>query len=257
VGLPGSTFSARGQVSWPGGPILFDLAMRADSATLTDIRFVDPRFPEGAVLHGDVALRSHSSQLLEIRLEPIDVRYAGGRVTGRVTAFSASDSGLVALRRGDLNSQDLSLELVRPYLDTLPFAGWLTGRTVVDGPMGALQMRIFEDRLVEITASQVGVFQMSALQIGASQVALPQVGVVQAGFSEVGALQMGAAQTGGMQARALHVGLLQLGRPQVGFVQVRALQPRPAQVRVPQHRASQVRPGQINRRQAGLRQIRV
>ncbi|MDP3908771.1 MAG: hypothetical protein Q8Q14_00115 [Gemmatimonadales bacterium] len=151
VGLPGSTFSARGQVSWPGGPILFDLAMRADSATLTDIRFVDPRFPEGAVLHGDVALRSHSSRLLEIRLEPIDVRYAGGRVTGRVTAFSATDSGLVALRRGDLNSRDLSLELVRPYLDTLPFAGRLTGRTVVDGPIGALQMRTdwtFVDSLV-------------------------------------------------------------------------------------------------------------
>lgn len=151
VGLPGSKFSARGQVSWPGGPLLFDLAMRADSATLTDIRFVDPRFAEGAILKGNVELRSHSSRLLEIKLEPLDVTYGGGRVTGRVTAFSARDSGLVALRRGDLNSRNLSLELLRPYLDTLPFAGWLTGRTVIDGPMRALRMATdwaFVDSLV-------------------------------------------------------------------------------------------------------------
>lgn len=157
VGLPGSKFSVRGRVSWPGGPLLFDLAMRADSATLTDIRFVDPRFPEQAVLRGDVALRSHGSKLLEIKLEPVDVSFAGGRLTGRVTAFSAQDSGLVALRRGDLIARNLSLELMRPYLDTLPFSGWLTGRTVVDGPMSALRMEtdwLFADSMVPVRAGE-------------------------------------------------------------------------------------------------------
>jgi translocation and assembly module TamB len=151
VRFPGSQFSARGQVKWPRDTVLWNLALHADSATLTDVRFLDPRFPEGAVLHGDVGVISHGGRVLEIQLRPLDVTYGGGRLTGRVSAFSSSDSGLVALREGDLVARDLSLELARPYLDTLPFAGRLTGRTVVDGPMSALRIETewaFRDSLV-------------------------------------------------------------------------------------------------------------
>jgi autotransporter translocation and assembly factor TamB len=151
VRFPGSQFSARGRVSWSHGPILWDLALSADSATLTDIAFIDPRFPAGAVLRGGVGLRSHGPRVLEIRLDPLDVSYGGGAVTGRVTAFSAADTGIVAVRQGDLVSNNLSLGLVRPFLDTLPFAGWLTGHTVVDGPTGALKLETdwaFRDSMV-------------------------------------------------------------------------------------------------------------
>jgi translocation and assembly module TamB len=151
VRFPGSQFSARGRVTWSHGPILWDLAMRADSATLTDIAFVDPRFPAGAVLRGGVALRSHGPRVLEIKLDPLDVSYGGGTVTGKVTAFSAADTGIVAVRQGDLVSNDLSLELVRPFLHTLPFAGRLTGHTIVDGPTGALNLETdwaFRDSMV-------------------------------------------------------------------------------------------------------------
>ena len=140
VRFPGSQFSARGRVSWPRGPILWDLALRADSATLTDVAFIDPRFPPGAVLRGGVAVRSHGARSLEIRLDPLDVAYGGGTLTGRVTAVSEADSGIVALREGDLVSSDLSLELARPFLAALPFAGRLTGHTVVDGSVGALHI---------------------------------------------------------------------------------------------------------------------
>ena len=151
VRFPGSQFSARGTVTWPRDTLLWNLAVRADSATLRDIRFLDPRFPDGAVLHGGVAVVSHGGGVLEIRLQPLDLTYGTGRVTGRVTAFSAADSGIVALREGDLRSRDLSLELVRPFLDTLPFAGRLNGQTIVDGPIGALQIETawsFRDSLV-------------------------------------------------------------------------------------------------------------
>jgi len=151
VRFPGSLFSARGRVSWRGGPILWDLALRADSATLSDIHFIDPRFPPGAVLKGDVAVRSHGSRLLEIRLDPVDVSYGGGRLTGRITALSAADSGIVTVREGDLVASDLSLELVRPFLDTLPFAGRLTGHTIADGPLARLHLETdwaFRDSLV-------------------------------------------------------------------------------------------------------------
>jgi hypothetical protein len=151
VRFPASQFSARGTVQWPRDTLLWNLAMRADSATLSDIRFLDPRFPDGAVLRGGVAVVSHAGRVLEIQLQPLDVTYGTGRVTGRVTAFSAADSGIVAVRQGDLRSRDLSLELVRPFLDTLPFAGHLTGQTIVDGPMAALKIETawsFRDSLV-------------------------------------------------------------------------------------------------------------
>ena len=151
VRFPGSQFSARGRVSWRGGPILWDLALRADSATLTDIAFLDPRFPAGAVLRGAVTVRSHGPRVLEVRLDPLNVAYGGGTLTGRVTAFSATDSGIVAVRQGDLVASDLSLELARPFLDTLPFYGHLTGHTLVDGRLSTLQLEtdwLFRDSLV-------------------------------------------------------------------------------------------------------------
>src|SRR5438034_705804 len=151
VRLPGSALQARGRVRWPRGTLLFDLAARADSATLSDFRFVDSRFPDGAVLHGGVALRSHGGRLLEIRLEPLTLSSGGGTITGRLTALSAADSGLVALRAADLEARAFDLEFARPFLDRLPLAGRLSGRTLAEGAIGALHLEtdwVFRDSLV-------------------------------------------------------------------------------------------------------------
>src|SRR5882672_8479376 len=151
VRFPATQFRARGTVQWPRDTLLWNLVMQADSATLTDIRFLDPRFPENAVLHGGVTLASHGGRVLEIQLRPLDLAFGQGRLTGHVNAFSAADSGLVALRQGDLVARELSLDFPRVYLDSLPFHGRLTGRTVVDGPMSALKIETewsFRDSLV-------------------------------------------------------------------------------------------------------------
>ncbi|OLC06112.1 MAG: hypothetical protein AUH41_13595 [Gemmatimonadetes bacterium 13_1_40CM_66_11] len=151
VRFPGTQFRARGTVQWPRDTLLWNLVMRADSATLADIRFIDPRFPDQAVLHGGVTLASHGGRVLEIQLRPLDVTFGTGRLTGHVTAFSAADSGLVALRDGDLAAHDLSLDLPRVYIGSLPFYGRLTGQTTVDGPMSALKIETawsFRDSLV-------------------------------------------------------------------------------------------------------------
>ncbi len=147
---------ARGTIAWPRGPLLYDLRLHADSATLRDFRFIDGRFaetPGAGVLSGDVRLRSHGARVLEIGLDPLRLTYGGGggTVAGRLTAFSAADSGLVALRDADLEARDFDLEFARPFLDTLPFAGWLSGHTVASGPVGALALELawaFRDSLV-------------------------------------------------------------------------------------------------------------
>src|SRR5438093_4181289 len=155
VRLPGSALrDARGTVRWPHGTLLFDLRLRADSATLEDFQFIDRRFagvPGAGVVSGDVRLRSHGERVLEVGLDPLRLAYGGGTVAGHLNAFSAPDSGLVALRDADLDARAFDLEFRRPFLDTLPFAGRLTGHTIPTGPVAALALETdwsFRDSLV-------------------------------------------------------------------------------------------------------------
>src|SRR6266550_4599795 len=108
VRLPHSALrDARGTLRWPHGPLLFDLRLRADSATLDDFPFIDRRFagvPGAGVVSGDVRLRSHGERVLEVGLDPLRLTYHGGTVAGRLTALSVADSGLVALRDADLDA---------------------------------------------------------------------------------------------------------------------------------------------------------
>ena len=155
VRLPGSALrNARGAVRWPHGTMLFDLRLRADSATLGDFPFIDRRFtgpPAAGVLSADIRVRSHGSRVLEVGLDSLRLAYAGGGLAGRVTALSVADSGLVALRDVDLDARDFDLEFARPFLDALPFAGRLSGHTVATGPLTALALATdwsFRDSLV-------------------------------------------------------------------------------------------------------------
>jgi hypothetical protein len=151
VRLPASRASVRGRVTWPRDTVLYDLAVRAAPVTLADARFIDRRFPDGAVARGALAIRSHGGRVLEVRFDTLDLGYRGGRVTGRTTAILAADSGLVALRQTDLTSRDLDLGLPRLFLDTLPFYGHLTGHVTADGLLSALTLDAdwsFRDSLV-------------------------------------------------------------------------------------------------------------
>src|SRR5207244_13188885 len=94
---------------------------------------------------------SPGGRVLEVGLDPLRLAYGGGTVAGRLVAFSAADSGLVALRDADLDARDFDLEFARPFLDTLPFAGRLTGHTVATGPLTVLALETdwsFRDSLV-------------------------------------------------------------------------------------------------------------
>ena len=151
VVLPGTRATLRGKFRWPHGPVLYDLAVHADSATLTDLAFVVPGFPAGAVYRGDAVIRSHGPDLLEVRLDPLDLRYHGGTLTGRVTALSRAGEGIAALDGGDLAAANFDLGFATPFIDSLPFIGRLDGHTTVDGDIGALALSVdwtFRDSLV-------------------------------------------------------------------------------------------------------------
>ncbi|HET7295859.1 MAG TPA: translocation/assembly module TamB domain-containing protein [Gemmatimonadales bacterium] len=155
VRLPSSSLrETRGLLTWPRDTLRFDLRLHADSAALRDFAFIDRRFAGragGGVLSGDVRIRSHGSRVLEVGLDPLRLSDAGGTLAGRLTALSAADSGLVALEDADLDARDFDLEFARPFLDTLPFAGRLSGHTVASGPLANLALETdwaFRDSLV-------------------------------------------------------------------------------------------------------------
>src|SRR5207248_163727 len=55
------------------------------------------------------------------------------------------------LRDADLDAREFDLEFARPFLDTLPFAGRLSGHTIATGPVAALALETdwsFRDSLV-------------------------------------------------------------------------------------------------------------
>src|SRR2546421_10578256 len=100
--LPHSALrAARGRVTWPRGPLLFNLSLRADSARLGDFHFIDKRFAPDAELVGGVRLRSHGARVLEIGLDPLRLSRGGGTGAGRLTGPTAAEPGLVAPRGSD------------------------------------------------------------------------------------------------------------------------------------------------------------
>lgn len=150
VGLPGTRATLKGKFRWPHGPVLYDLAVKADSATLSDLAFLVPGLPAGAVYRGAAQVRSHGPDLLEVRLDPLDVRYHGGTLIGHVTALSRAGVGLAALNGGDLAAQNFDLAFAEPFIDSLPFLGRLDGHTTVDGDIDALALNVdwtFRDSL--------------------------------------------------------------------------------------------------------------
>ena len=151
VALPHSLLSGSGNLRWPTGPLLYDLVVHADSGTLGDVPFLNLKFPAAGVLRGDLRVRSHGARLLEVGLAPIDVRYGGGTLTGRLTTVSVSDSGLVAVRDADLVANDFALDFTRDVVPGLPFRGRVTGHATADGTLSALALNVdivFRDSLV-------------------------------------------------------------------------------------------------------------
>src|SRR5206468_1656030 len=78
---------------------------------------------------------------------------ADGAGTGLLAARHAAVRPLAARRLGDaeLDAQDFALRFARPFLDTLPFAGWLNGHTTATGPVSGLTLDVdwtFRDSLV-------------------------------------------------------------------------------------------------------------
>ncbi len=141
--LPNSRFAGGGAVTWPQDTILYDFQVVAPQASLADLRWVSPQFPD---LSGRAVLAAHSESGTRTAYRITDLHLGRGdqRIDGSLTAVTDRTRGL-GVRMLRLRTRDLDLDDVRPYVPELPFFGTITGTTEADGFLDDLQVDVTWD----------------------------------------------------------------------------------------------------------------
>jgi translocation and assembly module TamB len=136
--MPGTVVQGGGAVRWPQDTVLFDWALAADTVDLDDLKWISPDFPSWQG-RGEVVARSTSNTQTEYRLDNLTLGTGGTRAVGRMVALVDTKRGL-GFRDLDLQLTQAPLAVMRPYLDTLPFAGTLDGRLKLDGFLDGMRV---------------------------------------------------------------------------------------------------------------------
>jgi translocation and assembly module TamB len=149
VALPGTQASADGLVSWPRDTIMWDFRASAPRVDLVDLRFISPEFP-AMTGHANIVARSLSGRHTNYALTNLVLTDGPERVEGRLVAEVDAVDGL-GVRGLRLRLTELNLDKVRPYIDSLPFIGLITGPVEADGDLNDIAARgdiVFTDLAV-------------------------------------------------------------------------------------------------------------
>jgi autotransporter translocation and assembly factor TamB len=138
--LPGTRFSGGGAVTWPHDTVLFDFQVNAPEVSLDDLHWVSPDFP-AMTGSGVLVARSESGTLTAYDIRDLHLRHETQRVDGELVALTDRKRGL-GVRDMRVTLRDLDLDAVRPYLDTLPFYGRITGSMSGSGYLDAMDLSI-------------------------------------------------------------------------------------------------------------------
>ena len=148
--FPHSGFQGGGVLTWPNGILMFDLALEVPRLDLRDLRWVSPDFPN---MQGSTSLAalSESPTRTDYVLDHLVLHQGVSVIEGNVTAVSDTRRGL-GVRDMDLRLTAVNLDIVRPYLDTVPLDGTLTGKLAGNGFLDTLDVNMaltFNDARVE------------------------------------------------------------------------------------------------------------
>lgn len=138
--LPGTTATGRGRIDWPLDTLLFNAEFVAPRLALADLRFISPDFPDYRG-RARARLSATSGTVLRTELRELSVGDATSQVDGDLVALSHVRRGL-GFEDLALQLQDVNLDVVRPYLDTLPLQGWLSGSLEADGYFDDMQVSL-------------------------------------------------------------------------------------------------------------------
>lgn len=147
--LPGTSATGRGRVNWPQDTLLFNAEFVAPRLALADLRFISPDFPDYTG-RARARLTATNGTLLRTEVQELSVGDATSGLDGELVALAHVQRGL-GFQRLDLQLRDVDLEVVRPYLDTLPLRGTISGSLQADGYFDAMQVSLdwlFQDASV-------------------------------------------------------------------------------------------------------------
>ncbi len=148
--LPNTVVAGAGRIDWPKDTILYRFEMTGSAVDLVDLRWISPDFPAYTGT-GRVRATSIAGSRTEYDLENLRLGDRTSRVEGELVAILDAYRGL-GFRDLDVGLDNLSLEVVRPYLDTLPLQGRLSGSLRASGFFDAMNVEadwIFRDARVE------------------------------------------------------------------------------------------------------------
>jgi translocation and assembly module TamB len=135
--LPRSEVLGGGVVVFREGTEFFDFTLVSSRAALWDFLWVSTDFPDmaGATLF---AARTESTDRAAFVLRDLSLTGPdGSRLEGDITVVQDDRRGL-GFRDVDVTTERVDLDAIRPFLDTIPFYGTVTGRTTMDGHFDAL-----------------------------------------------------------------------------------------------------------------------
>jgi translocation and assembly module TamB len=148
--LPNTVVSGAGRIDWPRDTMLYRFEMAASAVDLADLRWISADFPAFTGV-GRVRANSVAGSRTEYHLRGLRLGDRTNRVEGELVAILDSYRGL-GFRNLDLGLDNLDLEVVRPYLDTLPLQGRLTGPLKASGFFDRMTVDadwVFRDARVE------------------------------------------------------------------------------------------------------------
>lgn len=147
--LPSSRLIGGGAVRWPHDTILSDFTLDAPRVALRDLWWIQPDLPDWQG-RGHIIAMSFGSSRTDYRLDDLVLGSGTAGLTGKVTLQVQSRRGL-GLRNLDMQLRNTPIDLLRPFVDTLPVSGALTGHLLIDGFLDSLRLGgdlVFADALV-------------------------------------------------------------------------------------------------------------
>jgi len=147
--LPGTQATAEGMVSWPRDTIMWDFRASAPLVDLKDLRFISPDFP-AMTGRANIVAQSLSGRHTNYALTNLQLTDGPERIEGRLVAEVDAVDGL-GVRDLRLRLTQLNLDKVRPFVDSLPFIGLISGPVEADGDLNDIAARgdiVFADLAV-------------------------------------------------------------------------------------------------------------
>ena len=181
----------------------FDLTIDLIDVAAAELGFISDVIPRRGVATGVTAVRTGADGFVDLELRDLEYRDGESTVNGFLSVLITGDGPM--LRNVELETNQADVALLRPFLDSMPFAGWVTGRSSANGPIVALDVDLnwtFRDRLAVGTpdnfitaAGRVALggeagLHFDSLEVTSASIALETVRVVVPGFDLEG--RMGA-----------------------------------------------------------------